>query len=550
MDRLEPFSVPIENLEGRAPLSIPAWRQPPSVFATIHPQYSDYQNLKYLGRVPSGSNLKHKKPFERSMNPFSSYFGNELNSIINVAGNDYYLAVPNLDNVEFSISTFENKPPSDFSDQFHVWASEYLQALYSPICCDSVSTSEEVVSYIDLSRSPGYPANLYGFANKRQLIVDKDFHKWLESDQHLQYQPIWCVHPKEEFKLLTDLINLKIRLFTIPSYDLLYEQLRFGKKISEKLKMFKWSAYGFNPYSGGANRLAQHLLKKRVRLFYDVSGWDKYLPLMGDVFNFIRFNSDIPDHLKKNFEWMAYNTANYVFKTPSGHVFNKSYGNPSGSGTTTRDNILAHVLILASALCECYHIKFGKFPTFNLVSLQVIYLFGDDSIISLDEDFDHIISDGYMQRHFAKYGLKLKFLFGGLDYPVEQMQFLGFNFKLIDGNYYPQYDMKKLCTSVIYRNGRNDSREAFTSRIFIIMLMSFPDNDIHRMLRSAFKNWCSYLNTQNDLSPTEQTYVNMCSITDANIQQMFLGWESSECLFFFNSQWWKEATYDYSYQIF
>ena len=539
--------MPIDkNLEGRISLA-PRWLKPPSILTGTHPRYSSFQNLTYFGKVPTGSNLKTKPTFKRSKSVFNKHLGVE-EYLYQVAGEKFYLAVPTLENVEFSISAFENRPPTNFKDKYHTKALEFLHTQYGSICNDCLSDSEEINNYIDYTKSPGYPANFFGFKDKRQLMECKEFQNYLLNNEHLQTRPIWSVCPKEEFKDKDDLLNLKIRLFTIPPYDLLYEQLRFGKKISEKLKSFKWSAYGFNPYSGGANRLAQRLLSKRVRLFYDVSGWDKFFALLPDVFAFIRANHKIPDHLKKNFEWMCQNTTDFLFKTPHGFIFEKCYGNPSGSGTTTRDNILGHVIILASALIECYFIKYNEYPSWDLLNSQIIALFGDDSIISLDCEFDHILFDGYLAQHMAKYGLKLKFLFGGIDYPVEKMQFLGFTFKKMNEVYYPQYDIQRLCTSVVFENGRNASREAYTSRLFIIMIMSYPSEEHFPYLLTAFKNWCKFLNSRSDLlSPTEISFVAMESITIATIQKIYLGWESSnisESLFFFISQRLEEAIKD------
>lgn len=526
-----------------------SWQPTPIIMPKLHPKYSEFTNMKFLGTVPTGCNLKHKLPYIRDFSMYNQYLGsNERKMISEVAGDKFYLSVPNLENVEFSISTFENRPPVNFRDIFHQRALSYLDVSYRSICVDPISTSEEITTYIDYSRSCGYPANHFGYKNKRELMLDRQFQSWFHAGHHLREIPIWSVCPKEEFKDKQDLINNKIRLFTIPPYPLLYEQLRFGKKISERLKNFKWSAYGFNPYSGGAHRLAQRLLLKRIRLFYDVSGWDKYFPLLSDVFDFIRHNSIIPDFLIPNFQWMCENTMKYVFKTPHGTVFEKDYGNPSGSGTTTRDNILGHVIILASALIECYYIKYGVYPEMSLISEQIIYLFGDDSVISLDEEFDHILSDGYLASHMAKYGLKLKFLYGGLDYPIEQMQFLGFTFKKIGDYYYPLYDVQKLFTSILYKNGRNDSREAYTSRLFIIMLMSYPDQQNYKIAQRAYQNWCKYLTTHHEsLTPTEISYIEMGSLQDSDIQNMFLGLESSSIrddLYFFASQRLEEAIKD------
>lgn len=544
--RLEPLVPFDKNLEGRISLA-PRWLTRPSILVGTHEIYSQFKNLTYFGKLPTGSNLKSKQPYHRKKSIFNVHLGGVENSLYDIAGDKFYLAVPTLENVEFSISTFDARPPVNYKDVFHSNALKFLDMQYGPVCRNTLSSTEEIAEYIDYTKSCGYPGNFFGFRNKKELSECVEFQTFLMTNQHLKTRPIWSVCPKEEFKDIEDLKALKIRLFTIPPYDLLYEQLRFGKKISENLKQYKWSAYGFNPYAGGAHRLAIKLLTKRIRLFYDVSGWDKFFPLLGEIFDFIRSNHNIPDDLKHNFEWMCQNTADFLFKTPHGFVFEKNYGNPSGSGTTTRDNILGHVIIIASALIECYFLKYGSYPTHQLLNQQIIALFGDDSIISLDEEFDFILKEDYLKNHMAKYGLKLKFLYGGLDYSIEKMQFLGFTFHKIGDNYYPRYDIQRLCSSILFENGRNSSREAYTSRLFIIMIMSYPTDHFYEV-NLAFRNWCSHLNSLNvTLSPTEVSFVAMESISVETIQQLYLGWESSairDDLFFFASQWLEEAIKD------
>lgn len=527
----------------------PKWNSEPPRIKPINIS-TKYENMEFLGSVAAGSNLKDTLPYERILHPITlKTKTNNFHKLIDIAGDKYYMSVPTLQNVSHSIRVFEDKPPisywNDFDKDTKNRAIDFLDRQYGHLFCDSIMSSEELSETIDFSKSPGYPPTLYGFTTKAQLITDDQFNEFMYNNFHLDQVPIWSVCPKKEFKEKNDLIALKIRLFTIPPYPLLYEQLRFGRKVSERLKLFKWSSYGFNPYNGGANILAQQIATKPVRLFYDISGWDKFLTLLNDVYGVAIRNSNVPTHLMKNFLWSLRHTMHYHFKTPSGLVFLKKYGNPSGSGTTTRDNILAHVIIIAHALFECYFNKMGFFPTHELLNEQVIKIFGDDNIMSLDMDFSLILEEGYMAQHFQKYGLKLKFFFGGINYNIEQMQFLGFNFKLINGIYYPLYDIQKLATSFIYKSDGNQSREAYMSRAFTLMVMSFPSEYFETFL-GAFRDLCDNCNTQ-ELTPIERSYHNMRNIRKQEIASLFTGQESSstDFSFFLSCTGWRKEIKDY-----
>lgn len=504
------------------------WRQE-TVRYHPHIKYVGFKNLKYLGSVPSGSNLKSGPTYERYLSKFSKLIGQlQYEKLLHIAGDKYYTSIPTKENVEFTIDSFENRPPVNFDDIYHKKAFNFLNAQYGTCCREPISNNEEIISYLDLKKSPGYPGNLRGFKNKGELLQNKDFQQFLFNNEHLNTLPFYCVHPKKEFKELEDLKNNKIRLFTIPDLPLCYEQLRFGKKISEALLNYKWSAYGFNPYNGGVNRLAQKLLSKPIRFYYDISGWDKFLPILEDLYKkYIYPNSSIPDTYKDNFLWMAINTYSYIFKTPQGYVFKKEYGNPSGSGTTTRDNIFCHIVIMASALIESYFLKYGSYPAISFVAEQIIQLFGDDSVCAVDLEFELIMEGDFLSKHFAKYGMKMKYLHGGLNYDIEMMQFLGFTFKKYNHNsYLPLYDIQKLATAIIYQN-ENDSREAFSSRLFILMIMAFPDENF-KHFRNAYKIWCKHLTKCSSLTTSEKAYLDMDIITDRDIENMFLGRESCQ----------------------
>lgn len=535
------LSVPIK-LEGI--IKQPKWDPTPPRIKPVH--LGDYKNLIPMGIVPAGSNLKDGLPYERYLHPISTKIDNRyFTKLRELAGDKFYMSVPTKENIRFSIRTFEDKPPvgymSEHDKKVQFLAVNFLDQQYGHLFNNCISDSEEIASYIDWSKSAGYPMNQQGFRNKAQLIQDKNFQEYMFNQAYLKTIPIWSVHPKKEFKELEDLKNLKIRLFTIPPYPLLFEQLRFGKKVSEKLKGFEWSAYGFNPYNGGANQLATSLLQYDIILFYDVKGWDKFLSILHHVWGVAYKHSNIPDHLQENFIWTLKNTSDYYFKTPDGQVFLKNYGNPSGSGTTTRDNILAHVIIIAHALMEAYFQKVGKIPTRDVLLAQFVKIFGDDNILGLTSNFSYMLNDNFLESHFHKYGLSLKFKYGGFGYDIEKAQFLGFTFKKKDNFYYPLYDIQRLATSFLYQGDSSKNREAYISRAFTLMVMSFP-SEHYETFRGAFQSICDYVGSEN-LTSTERSFVNMRNIDTHEIQSLFTGQESMiDFSFFLSVDGWRKET--------
>jgi hypothetical protein len=278
---------------------------------------------------------------------------------------------------------------------------------------------------------------------------------------------------------------------------------------------------------GGANLLAQRLLSKPIRLFYDISGWDKYINIIDEVLRIAFRCSNIPDSLKPHFVWMAQNTTNFLIATTEGDVFVKQYGNPSGSGTTTRDNIFAHVIILATILSEAYFLKTGLMPEFDILSDQVVQLFGDDSILALDYEFDLVLDKEFLSQRFAKFGLKLKFLYGGEQYPLDRMQFLGFTFTKFQDTYLPRYETDRLSTSIIYNGPNSNDRESYLSRYLTIMIMSFPDPKLYGVLKSGWKPLCQNILNSGNLTNSEKAYCQFINLTTDDIQNFFTGLESS-----------------------
>lgn len=500
--------------------------------------------MEFVGTLPGRSNLKNAdNTYYRNRSQYSHLYGMTATPLEDLAGDEYQVSRPVLCNVENVIRSWDEKQPTCFeNNQSFLNGLKHLHQRYGHLCKDSVATNEETNEYIDYTKSPGYPANMWGIETKAKLVKDEFFLDWYGKFKYSEI-PIYIASPKREYLPLNDLKlkvdggKQKLRLFTIPPYHLLFEQIRFGKRISLRCKDYGWSAYGFNPYRGGVDKLAKILLSKPIRLFYDISGWDKFLPIMRQIFEFVKTNNgyeNFPPHLQRAFDWMSTNSTDYLIKMHDGTTYWKRYGNASGSGTTTRDNILAHIVIVAGFLSQAYFNKYGIWPTDKLLSEQIVKLFGDDNIMAVDYEFERILDDGFLQNYFGMFGMTLKFIHGGDNFPLEKMQFLGFYFKQINGHWFPAYDAQRLATTMIYDGVDALDRESFVGRAFVLYFMSYASGEYFKF-KTAYEMLLRNLADLGDLTETEKTFLSIGSLRDDDIKGLYLGFEGFHNAEFFNT---------------
>jgi hypothetical protein len=257
-----------------------------------------------------------------------------------------------------------------------------------------------------------------------------------------------------------------------------------------------------------------------------VSGWDKFLSILPDIYIVLAQEGNIPETEIDEFLWVCENTCNFLLRTVDGNVLRKRYGNASGSGCTTRDNIFGHIIIFAAGLYSAYVKKNGVSPPYSLVFNQLVFLYGDDNVFSLDDEFSLLCDFDFLSQHLGKYGLKLKFFFGGLHADLHTLSFLGANFKLIDGNWYPLYDVTRLATTMVYEQGRL-SLAQHLSKVFTLTMMSFP-SEHYGLFKRAYANLVNSSLVQNCLDdPVVKSYAFVGVPTDSEINAFYLGQESS-----------------------
>jgi hypothetical protein len=448
-------------------------------------------------------------------------------SLEEIAGNTYFVVEPTESNYYKTVLSWDDKPEYTYNgEEGHIFGLEFFEHYYKSIMVDCIGTSEEICSLIDWTKSPGWPHTYFGFRTKEELV--SALSQTMFSDR-VGTLAIHNVAGKVEFKKLEEIEQDKIRCFQIPSFELLYSQLKFGKRISLRLMNFHWSYYGFNPYKGGFDKLANRLLLKQYRGCYDVSGWDKFLPLLPEIYAILKRNlGKISEEDLDEFMWCARYTCEFLLKTMNGNVFRKTYGNASGSGCTTRDNIFGHIIIFASGLYKAFVQKQGYSPHFSDVYDQLVSIYGDDNVYAVDEEFSYMCDKDFLSGHLSTYGLKLKFFFGGLNCDLHTLSFLGASFKWFNNRWYPLYDVERLATTMLYeRNHLNLGQHL--GKAFTLMVMSRPSDKFDVFYR-AYETLVNSEKVQNNCDdPTVRRYASVGLPEISLIDAFYCGSESA-CL--------------------
>lgn len=340
-------------------------------------------------------------------------------------------------------------------------------------------SSEMVMTDFPMTTSPGFPWTNLGHKTKEDALSDPGF--WEFQARMTEYVPIWRVAPKtDEWLHIDDLRKGKIRTFIIPPVHFFLAQRELFYCQNEALKEFWWSAYGFNPYYGGTNRLAQELLRNPRKIVYDVRGWDRLLPIMPKVYSHLRMPYvKHPDEQLK--EHVAEQTCFSTLLLPNGHLVEKDHGNNSGSGNTTTDNILAHMVILVHVLMVLFQ------GDEKMVEAAIARLFGDDSVLSIPEcDITDEAVEEVFRRVFGMYGLELDPFVITTD--LEKCEFLGFRFKQEGELWVPEYKLGRIAAAFAFSREKQNPM-AQLSKMYSLMIMSAGSGEeVYNKFRAVYKN--------------------------------------------------------------
>lgn len=341
-----------------------------------------------------------------------------------------------------------------------------LEAAFST----TILSHEETMEHLFLKKGPGYPARYHGYKSRGQLMRNPDYVAFLNEYPEC----IWTVTPKLEFEEEQLILNGKIRTFVIPPLHLLYWQIRYYTRQNENMKNLWWSKYGFNPFGGGTNILAEELLARPYRGYYDIAGYDRKLNLDTVYERRNRFLEDGEEARKK---WLYENTVSSILLMTNGDICAKERGNNSGSGCTTPDNIVAGMEMATYSLVHAYYDLHGKLPASHEVTDQCVNLYGDDNVAAVTEDFKYYLDEPHLKKYLSHFSMELKEFKGGLDLPLSELSFLGFSFRYITelNLYLPLWKQDRLYTGLVFEIGLTPLWK-YLQRFYSILLLSFPHN--------------------------------------------------------------------------
>jgi len=452
----------------------------------------NYRVLRVVARTPIVHPLPQQRDHDiRSLDSLYSTLPKNVQVLHDLAG-PYYKSYGCVRSVDISIRKMDHKPVRLYEKNYH-WKStmEHVSAIYDAIFSEvSAASNDEILSRIDWSKSSGMPWVRLGMKKKLDCLNSSRFRLFMFDIQRLiESRPVWKVADKVEWKHITYLLAMKVRTFIIPPLHLLWYQLQLYMHQNAAMKHYHYSAYGFNPYQGGVDRMAQELLVNPTFFWYDVKGWDRLLPIMRDIYR-IR-NKWVPARFDGLKTWVTDNTCESHILVPGGQVLRKEIGNNSGSGSTTNDNIIGHTLILDYALLNFFD------GDRKQVERVVARLFGDDDIGSVNITPDQYgFFESSIRKSFGDFGMELDpFCLSGT---LEGAEFLGFKFHNHGGVWVPVYDEERLLASFCYTFEKGNAGKSLTKAWTLTVMSSTGRREVFDSMCLAISHYCDTLRNSVD----------------------------------------------------
>lgn len=404
----------------------------------------------------------------------------------------YFKSVKKMD--VFPRKDYLNHPYWEMADSY-LWEHWYLRIKE----CTRMLHAEELLGTLNLATSPGIPLTSLGFHKKKDVITSPWGIEYLFSS--FKFEPVWRVVAKEEWYNQEDLLSGKIRTFIIPPFKFLNLQKMYFHTQNEALKDHHWSAYGFNPYYGGVHRLAIKLIGKGGRIFcmYDVSGWDRLLNFLRDIYS-LRVSCCAEEDMD-GAAWVASKTCRSKLLLADGIIVEKEDGNNSGSNNTTGDNILSHVKLLAYFLL--------RLVDGDMEQLQHIVsaIFGDDNVFSIPTDLlDGVDVKALLISVFSEFGYTLDPIV--VSDKLSDMEFLGFRFGYKHGHWLPFYKVERIMAGFCYQYEKGVPMHAQVSKAFSLLVMLWPHGgEVFDIACDVYNRYLLSLKSYKD--PTVQAYVSL-----------------------------------------
>lgn len=403
----------------------------------------------------------------------------------------------------------------------------------------------------------GVPWNKLKDSTGKILMHKSDFVKSPDFDKNMNmhYDPIFQGSTKHEFLPSEEMImDDKQRVFYCGESQFVFWQKVFcdpaGQKMQDVCDQFheQWSRYGFVKQYGGINKLARahtHNFKGAkcdTHATSDVSGWDKLLSLLKEVWEMRkRLYGKMTQLEREKFDLFEKNLSKSFICTPEGHIYQRQCGNVSGSGTTTTDNTIAHIMIKFYLFICLFKARYFSLPTYEeIVEYIVLSLYGDDDFTSLVKDdwFEGTIDEWFiylrefMIKIYAEFGLTLKPSALKIQSTIEGLEFLGTTFRKVRNYWFGEPRYGKIASSLLQFLEKPKTAQALcsTSQAVCFLLAGIDTNE-SRLLMEFNREYAKQILKLHGNSLCRSERTDLQNIVDGRFDSMALatGWETSMC---------------------
>jgi hypothetical protein len=419
----------------------------------------------------------------------------------------FFWNVPNQESVTKAEQRLDEKRSWPQTDMCKQLALEYVDKILEVPLTHVMWTHEKVIEHTDLTKGAGPPLIWEGIATRIDFINSEVFQSKLGDKERL-YEYIMSFDTmtrncaKEEWASIEDLVTNKSRTFNMPGFNCLYAQhLCYGQG-NENLKEYVWSKYGFNPFKSGVRKMEDRLLKKNkygkrkypILFDWDARGYDRKLDLRNVANRRYRYFCvrNVNEFDRALAHWVSQGMKASIMIMTNGDVVIRIRGNNSGSGMTTANNIEAGFEILTDVMIAAYYESYKKFPTFEKVYSQPVFLYGDDNLAGCSKKFAKILDETWLRdRLMVMHSIDLKEFHGGWEYPLDKMTFLGFKFGYERMYVTPKWNPDRLLLPIMYSRGSEDDVQ-FLGKMYSILLLSYGHKRLFEELRKVYILVLSY----------------------------------------------------------
>lgn len=398
---------------------------------------------------------------ELKRNVISDLFDERELRFMKEHGGDFVISNSTVKHLEKSVMKMDAKVNKSFQSHPGLFqAMDFTAQMYDPAFRTGEMDFYSIMAEVVGDTSAGVIESLRGLQKKNDcLLAGLPYFEYDNPD--LEEIPIWKVSGKVEVKHRSEYTGLlKQRTFIIEPFHHLWKTKQYYGLQNKGLQMLGWSYYGFNPYDGGVGVLGRMLVKHKRFWELDGKGWDRLLSMMKEIYSLRnRYRLWTPE-----LEWTYSHLIKTILQLPNGDVVEKDWGNNSGSGNTTGDNICGMTIALSLVF---FHLGLSREEILEKVSVAV---FGDDVVGSDSTHFsDEQLERGFRHVFTEMFGIELDPFIITRD--VADLHFLGFQIARCKGSFIPKYPLDRLCASAL-GNLKTMDVKSEVCKLSSLMLMS------------------------------------------------------------------------------